>query len=72
MNPNPIATFLQKYSTTTHAIAAALVFLVGAYAEVPQFHAYVGGLAAHLPAWVSGGISAAVAVYLHYRNGAKQ
>jgi hypothetical protein len=72
MNPNPITVFLNKYSTLTHVIAAALVFLIGAYAEVPQFHAYVNGLAAHLPAWASGGISAAIAVYLHYRNGAKQ
>lgn len=72
MNPNPITVFLSKYSTVTHTITAALVFLIGAYAEVSQFHAYIDGLAAHLPAWASGGISAAIAVYLHYRNGEKQ
>ena len=71
MNPNLITVFLNKYSAVTHAIAAAIVFLIGAYAEVPQFHAYVNALAAHAPAWVSGGIGAAVAVYLHYRNGEK-
>jgi len=72
MNPNPITAFLNKYSTFTHAIAAALVFIIGAYAEVPQFHAYVTSMMAHMPAWASGSISAAIAVYLHYRNGEKQ
>ena len=72
MNPNPFTAFLSKYSIGTHAIATALLFLIGAYAEVPQFHAYVDGVAAHLPAWASGAISAAIAIYLHYRNGEKQ
>jgi hypothetical protein len=67
--PSPTVGFLQKYSAQTHMIAAGIVFAIGAYAEVPQFHAYVNSVAAHLPAWVTGGVSAAVAVYLHYRDG---
>lgn len=63
--------FLSKYTTQTHAIAVAIVFLIGAYAEVPQFHAYINQVASHLPNWITGGVGAGVAVYLHYRNGAK-
>ena len=70
MNPNIVTKFLGKYSPQTHAIGAALVFLIGAYAEVPQFHAYVNTLASHLPNIITGGIGAGVAVYLHYRSGA--
>lgn len=72
MKPNPIQSFVAKYSTVTHAIAAAMVFMIGAYAEVPQFHAYVNGMITHLPPWASATISALFALYLHYRNGEKQ
>jgi hypothetical protein len=69
MNPNPLTAFLARYSWATHSIAVAIVFLFGSYAEVPALQSYVNALAAHLPAWVDGGVAAAVALYFHYRNG---
>lgn len=72
LNPNFITAFLSKYSPVTHAIAGVMVFLIGAYAEVPQFKAFVDSDAGHLPHWLAGAIGAGVAVYLHYKNGEKK
>lgn len=65
---NVVNVFLKKYPNWQHSVAAFLALLPLAYAEVPQFHAFVVDVLAAMPHLLKEGIFAAVAVVLFYRN----
>lgn len=65
---NIVQAFLKKYPNWQHSVAAFIAFLPLAYAEVPQFHAFVIAVLATMPHLLKSGIVAIVAVYLAYRR----
>lgn len=69
---NIVQAFLKKYPNWQHSVAAFIAFLPLAYAEVPQFHAWVIAVLATMPHLLKSGIIASVAVYLFYRRAAQK
>lgn len=63
--------WLSKYSTFTHAISVLFLFLIAAYAAVPEFHSLVSQIYAALPAWLGELAVTILALIAWYRNGQK-
>lgn len=68
---NGLIAWFKNQKLSTHTIAAVLASAVGAYYEVPQFHAFANGVYGKLPAGVGAAVTTALALYLHYRKGQK-
>lgn len=56
------------YPVFTHAVAAAILFLVGAYNEVPPFHDFVQSVYHSLPLHAQTLIAVAVALGIWYKQ----
>lgn len=65
-------TFLKKYNITTHTVVAAIIFLIGAYHNLPAVHAFAVTLWAHVPAIAKEGLSALAAIVMLYWQGRKE
>jgi hypothetical protein len=63
-----IEAFVKKYPNWQHSVAAFIAMLPLAYAEVPQFHAFVIAVLAQMPHLLKEGIFAAGSVYFFYRH----
>lgn len=61
----------QAHTQVTHAVAAVITVLVGAYFQVPAFHDLVTHYYGLLPQTVKEFVATGIAVYTWYRNGQK-
>lgn len=68
---NRIKQFLAAHTADTHAIAAVVAFLVGAYFQVAQFHDLMVNLYGKLPQTGKEMITTAAALYMWYRKDQK-
>jgi len=66
-----LKSWFDSNTSLTHYVAVAIVFLIGAYYNVPAFHQLVVDIYANLPGWGKELATAIVALYLWYRNGQK-
>jgi hypothetical protein len=62
---NQISQFFASHKISTHSIAAAILFLVGAYATVPQFHDLIAGIATAHPK-LSETVTALIGLFMLY------
>lgn len=69
---NWLKQFADKYSISAHTLAVLMSIAVAAYNEVPQFHALVLQLWAHVPAHVQTTLVSLAVTALWYKQNRKE
>lgn len=69
---NKLKLWYTSHSEITHYLAMGIVFLFGAYYQVPQFHDLVTQVYMHLPNWVKQIVVTGIALYGWYRKSQPQ